>query len=293
MKSGDPHVGPPFFFRHAPALSSNQGSMLDLRRTPSPPLSTFIDMLWYIQAGPGLHAKERLLPTGTIELVVPLNEERSRFYDPENLDQFTEHNSPLLLGAQSGCVVIDASHEAPVVGVHFRPGGAFPFLGLPASEVENQSLSLEDIWGRNARRLRERILAAPGPHEKLDVLEQTLLARLGAPQQHPAIAFALSELSRARKVSDIVDQIGISSRRFIQLFHDSVGLTPKVFSRVRRFQDTIVSIGNGRKVDWAALAADCGYYDQPHFNHEFRSFSGLSPERYLVERTGQPNHVAL
>src|SRR5271168_4722824 len=158
--------------------------MLDIRRTPAPPLSAFIDLLWYIQGGSGLHAKERLLPTGTIELVLPLHEERSRFYDPENLNWFEERRSPLLLGAQSGCVVIDATHEAAVIGVHFRPGGAFPFLGVPASEIENQSLSLEDIWGRDAIRLRERILAAEGPCEKLNVLERTLLTRLGAPDQH-------------------------------------------------------------------------------------------------------------
>ena len=233
------------------------------------------------------------MPTGTIELVLPLHEERSRFYNAANLDWFEERRSPLLLGAQSGCVVIDAPQEAPVIGVHFRPGGAFPFLGVPASEIENQSLSLEDIWGRDAIRLRECILAAQGPYEKLNVLERTLLARLGAPDQHPAVAFAVSELCGPRRVSDVVDQIGISSRRFIQLFHDHVGLTPKVFSRVRRFQDAILRIGNGRRVEWVDLAADCGFYDQAHFNHEFRRFSGLSPERYLVERTSQPNHVAV
>lgn len=267
--------------------------MLDIRRTPAPPLSAFIDLLWYIEGGPGLHAKERLLPTGTIELVIPLHEERSRFYDPSNLDCFDEHRSPLLLGAQSGCVVIDSPHEAPVIGAHFLPGGAFPFLGVPASEIENQSLSLEDIWGRDAIRLRERILAAEGPCEQLNVLERTLLARLRAPAQHPAVAFAVGELSGPRRVSDVVDQIGISSRRFIQLFHDRVGLTPKVFHRVRRFQDAIFKISNGRTVNWADLAADCGYYDQAHFNHEFRRFSGLRPERYLIERTSQPNHVAV
>lgn len=267
--------------------------MFELHYSPGPPLAQFIDLFWYLQAGAMPHAKERLLPTGTIELVIPLDEEFSRFYDPENLGRFHEHRGPLLLGAQSGCVVIDASPEAAVMGVHFRPGGAFPFLGVPASEVEDRSLSLEDIWGRDAGRLRELVLAADGPREKLNVLETFMLSRAGALEQDPAVAFALSELDGTRRISEVVDQIGISSRRFIQLFHDQVGLTPKVFSRICRFQKAIVGIGNSRKMAWADLAAGCGYYDQAHFNHDFRRFSGINPERYLAERTGQPNHVAL
>jgi AraC-like DNA-binding protein len=269
------------------------GSTIELRHTPGPPLSQFIDLFWYVQAGAALHAKERLLPTGTIELVIPLEEERSRFYDAENLDRFREHSGALLLGAQSGCVVIDSTGGAAVIGVHFRPGGAFPFLGVPASAVEDQSFSLEDLWGKDAAALRERVLSASGPRAKLQVLEHIMLARLDAPEQHPAVAFAVCELSRGRRVTEVVDQIGISPRRFIRLFRDHVGLTPKVFSRVRRFQDAITGIGAGRNIAWADLAADCGYFDQAHFNHDFRTFSGLNPERYLVERTDRENHVAL
>jgi len=71
-----------------------------------------------------------LCPTGTIELVIALHEERSRFYDPANVDWFEKRRSPLRLGAQSGCVVIDATHEAVVIGVHFRPGGAPPVFRI-------------------------------------------------------------------------------------------------------------------------------------------------------------------
>ncbi len=265
---------------------------MDIRRRARPPLSGFVDLFWYIDAAQQPHAKERLLPTGTIELVIPLHEERSRFYDPRDLSRFADHRCPLLLGAQSGYMVIDAVHSA-VMGAHFRPGGAFPFLGVPASEVEDHALSLEDIWGSEAGWLREQILAADSPGAKLDVLERILLARATNLKRHPAVAFAISELTGMRKVSEVVEQIGLSSRRFIQIFHDEVGLTPKRFSRIRRFQDVIVGIETTGQLVWTDLALNCGYYDQAHFIHDFRNFSGLNPAQYLVERIDRPNHVPL
>ena len=72
----------------------------------------------------------------------------TRFYDPLDLSRSYEHKGALVLGAQSGYVVIESGHGEAVLGVHFKPGGAFPFLGVPASEVQDRSLSLEDIWGR-------------------------------------------------------------------------------------------------------------------------------------------------
>ena len=266
---------------------------MEIRRVPRPPLSGFVDLLWYLQGISQPYGKERLLPTGTIELVFPLERMSSRFYDPRDLSRSYEHRGALVLGAQSGCVVIESGHGEAVMGVHFKPGGAFPFLGVPASEVQDRSLSLEDIWGAEALWLRERIFAAGSPSTKLDVLEQTLLGRMRTLDRNPSVAFAVAELNGARRVAEVVGEIGISSRRFVQLFHKEVGLTPKVFCRVRRFQEVIAQIENGRGVPWVDLAVSCGYYDQAHFIHDFRNFSGLTPTQYLMQKTDRQNHVAL
>jgi AraC-like DNA-binding protein len=94
-------------------------------------------------------------------------------------------------------------------------------------------------------------------------------------------------------VSAVTDYIGISTRRFIQLFHQQVGLTPKAFCRVRRFQRVLRSVHGRREVDWAQVALDCGYYDQPHFIHDFQAFSGFTPSAYLALATTHLNHVPL
>jgi AraC-like DNA-binding protein len=83
----------------------------------------------------------------------------------------------------------------------------------------------------------------------------------------------------------VLRETGLSERRFIEVFHEQVGLTPKAFCRVRRFQRVLKSVHGAREVDWAQVALDCGYYDQPHFIHDFRGFSGLTPAQYVARAT--------
>ena len=88
-------------------------------------------------------------------------------------------------------------------------------------------------------------------------------------------------------------EIGLSPRRFIEVFKDEVGLRPKVFCRVRRFQRVLASIHRQESVEWADVAVACGYYDQAHFIHDFRAFSGINPTAYLERRGRHRNHVAM
>jgi len=73
---------------------------------------------------------------------------------------------------------------------------------------------------------------------------------------------------------------GLSHTRFIQLFRENVGLTPKLFYRVRRFRTLPDRIGKGMPVNWAELAVDCGYFDQAHLIRDFRAFAGITPLEY-------------
>ena len=94
-------------------------------------------------------------------------------------------------------------------------------------------------------------------------------------------------------VAELSDEIGISSRRLVDVFSQQVGLTPKLFARVQRFQNVIQNLPPEQDVDWMDVALGCGYYDQAHFIHDFRSFSGLSPSTYLKHRTRHTNHVPI
>ena len=271
--------------------------MRSYRHIPAAPLSEFVELLWLYEGYQQPHKKERLLPDGSMELVINLNEDLTRVYDPHATENFQTLSGSVVVGAHSEFFVIDTAEQYSVAGVHFKPGGAFPFFDPPASELHNALVSLDDLWGGLAGQLRERLLEAGTPQAKFRVLEQALLAQAGwRLERHPVVAFALHEfhgLPHTRTIGDVTGQIGLSAKRFIQLFSGEVGLTPKLFCRVRRFQRVLRLIGTGRPVEWAAVAVDCGYFDQAHFIRDFRAFSGINPSTYIAQRTEHLNHVPM
>jgi AraC-like DNA-binding protein len=244
-------------------------------------LSDFVELLWLFEKPVAAHASERVLPTGTIELVINLADGTAGGFDS------------VVAGPHSRFFVLDTSQPATLIGVHFKPSGAFAFLGPPLDELRNQHVPLEALWGRRAGELRERLIATEGNEARFLLLERTLASWLRvARRRHPAVAHALARFGTGpRRIADVVDEIGMTSRRFIRLFNDEVGLAPKTFCRVSRFQRTVTLLHRSVAVDWAETAAACGYYDQSHMIHDFRDFSGLRPAAYLSRRSEHMNHV--
>ena len=270
---------------------------------PPPPLSAFVSCFWYSEGFEGTHQRERLLPNGESSVVFDLRERPICIFGGDNESKVEFHAPAIFCGARTDCFVIETSAQERVLGVQFRPGGAAPFLSLPASEVAGGTHALADAWGgagtpaSNAMLLREQILNAKSIPAIFAILEQALLARLNRLYAlHPAIAFAaraLAQPSATIRVSTVADQIGFSTRRFGDLFREQTGLTPKAFHRVRRFQHVLQTLRERRDDNWAALALDCGYYDQAHFIHDFKDFSGLTPAEYITIATPHLNHVPL
>jgi AraC-like DNA-binding protein len=265
---------------------------------PLPPLSNFVELFWFYDGyPPGPHKKERLMPDGSIELVINLKQDEARIYDRENLDKYARLPGAVLCGPHSSFFVIDTAQQDSVIGVHFKPGGAFSFFKMPAGELHNLHVSLEDLWGHQAGLLRERLLEAQTPRKKLQLFEECLLKQAFRPlERHPAVDCALGlfrNIHTAPAIAELADHIGISSRRFIQLFANEVGLTPKLFARVRRFQQVLRKIRNGMDFSWADIAASCGYFDQAHFIHDFKEFSGINPTTYVAQKTDHLNHVPI
>jgi AraC-like DNA-binding protein len=272
--------------------------MLNLTHIPAPPLSEFVRLLWLYEGYTQPHAKERALPTGEMQIVINLEEDRSCIYDREDLDRCQMFSGSLVAGAHSEYLVIGTAMQSFIMGAAFQAGGAFPFLRIPAGELSNTTVSLDALWGRAAAvDLRDQLLEAPTHQARFEILERALLAELRRGfDRHRAVQFALRQFVAAPHVTtmaSVADQIGLSPKRFIQIFRDETGFTPKVFCRIRRFQRALERIENCKSVEWANVALDCGYFDQAHFNHDFRAFSGINPSTYLAHRTPRRNHVPL
>jgi AraC-like DNA-binding protein len=274
-------------------------TMLYLTHAPGPPLSKFVELFWLYEGYSQPHAKERIMPDGSMQVVVNLLEDELRTYDPENPNQFERFSGALFAGPRSGFAVIDTASQASLMGIQFKPGGAAPFLKMPLSELQNVDLSLECLWGFRGKDIRNRLLEASTPEAKMRVFESCIREQaVRSLDQHPAVSRGLELIDRTASglpVGTLASEIGISRRRFIQVFSDEIGITPKLFCRIRRFQRVLHDLQNcsEKEVDWTDVALDHGYFDQAHFNHDFRTFSGITPSKYLKQRTSHLNHVPL
>lgn len=249
--------------------------------TPGLQLSELVDFLWIHEGYTAPHASERVLPTGTMELVFSVDGDGRL--------------ASGVVGARSEFLALDTSRPFSVIGVHFRPGGGFPFFGVPSHELHNRNVTLDLVWGEYAASVRDQLWETEAPERRFRILEQALLD-MGRDRlnRHAAVGYALGVFDRSNgthPVGDVVQRIGMSWRRFAELFRTEVGLSPKMFCRVRRFSEALRRIEPLTDVDWVDIALGCGYFDQAHFNHDFRAFSGLSPSSYLRHRTSR-THVA-
>ena len=271
--------------------------MIIATQSPRPPLDTFIEWLWFHEGLNCDHSLQRVLPDGSMELIFNLRDETRHVFDRVTHRPSKSYQRSWLSGVHSEFIVIDTAPEASMIGAHFRPGGAAAFLRLPPNELRNAVVDLEALWNAAAGTLRDQLLEAPTPAAKFRLLEDALLAcRRAERAGHPAVNYALRCFMtepHSITVGRVTGEIGLSPRRFIQLFNEQVGMTPKLFCRVRRFQKVVAEIHARKRIDWADVAAGCGYYDQAHFIHDFQEFCGLNPTEYLVERIGDSNFVPI
>ncbi len=261
--------------------------MIYLERRPSPLLAGCVEKLWYACA-PGLaHQHELVLPGGKIQFVISLAADHLTDCTP---DGDTLAPPALLVGARTSAELIATHDMEQLAGVVFRPGGLGPWLRERADLFYEQSQSLADLWP--TKTLRERLRDSTSPELTLRHLDQALCEQASARERRIHVRGALSLLG-SLSVRETARELGISERRLHLVFSEDVGLSPKQWSRVRRFQRALCALYKGVDMRWAELAATCGYADQAHFSRDFRRFSGVDPTTYSVSRGRWKNHLAV
>jgi AraC-like DNA-binding protein len=261
---------------------------------PSPPLADVIERLWLREGPVPRHAFERVLPMGREELFINLVDGELRCYHDDGRPN-GRTPGPLLAGMHRGAYVIDTRQQAAIMGVHFKPGGAWQLLGIPAQELSDARLGLHDLIGEEAPRLMDQLLRCGAPLEKLRVVDAAMCRRLRQ-RLHPAVAWAAEQMRRHPalvRVALLADEAGLSGRRFGEVFTCQVGVNPKGFARLCRFQAALGRIHASAQPDWCDLALRAGYADQAHLIREFRAFSGFTPAAYHASRGQLPHLVPL
>ncbi|HTV24793.1 MAG TPA: DUF6597 domain-containing transcriptional factor, partial [Polyangiaceae bacterium] len=213
-----------------------------LARAPRSLLRPFIQQLWISSAAdPSASGcsgasprREHVLPTGSMHLVLRLDDVPVRVWNERGAE--LELGGAVIGGIRSSYYVKDA-RPSRTVGAQLHAAASLPLLGIPADELAERHTRLDDVWGAAAASLRAQLGEIRSPDAALACFEAALQARLPRVRAvHPAIAHALGSFDGLAHVNQVVASAGLSHRRFLTLFTEAVGLAPKRYCRVVRFQ---------------------------------------------------------
>jgi len=237
-------------------------------RPPHPALAQVLTCTWSGAARDGM----RILPDGCIDIV------------------WIGDSALTVAGPDTKPVVAEMPDGTLTVGVRFRPGRAPGFLGVGAAELTDRSATLEELWGRAAAFLAERLGAAPSIEAKEALLEEALLGRLHVAKPPDdnieAAVEAIAATPSTVRVGALSAEVGLSERHLRRRFERAVGYGPKTLGRVLRFR-RFLSLAEDHGVPLARAAAEAGYADQPHLTRECSDLAGLPPAELLAVRNVQ------
>lgn len=268
-----------------------------IRYRPAPPLDAAIECIWLSRRHEHCAHWEHMLPSGKAQLVIPLHDSPIQWAAPGSAIEWHSWTRGVIHGPQTRYYVAGAKPPGVVVGASFQVGMAAAILGVSLDELRDRHVSIEDLWGYRGLELHERLAAIREPMDVCRAFEAELVARIRRPLLiHPAVAYALRQegfRTSSPRVDEIQRRTGYSPRHFIELFHSTVGLTPKHFYRVQRFSGTLARLAQGA-CDGGTRLADvafaAGYADQAHFSREFRELAGVAPSAYCPPAPNSEHH---
>ena len=224
---------------------------------PSPELAPYVKCFWRLRTESAEPSVERILPDASFELIFQLGE------------SFSTQPRAMLMGELRRPVIVQPPANADVFGVRFHPGGAAPFLGLPAEELRDILIPV-----RNVIDLEQRVLDARSTRDRVTVVESMLVRRFRSPRGEAVARFASQLIARrhgALPIRDVAGIAGTTERSLERAFAVNIGLSAKVFSRLMRFHSFLRGESDG-------------YFDDSHRIRDCQDFAGTTPAALLRER---------
>lgn len=271
--------------RHMKTPIKNTGTLYS-QFAPSPQLAPYVACYWTITREHGEAAdKIRVLPDGCMDAIFDL----SGGLAPLGVARAANPRPTAFITGVSSTPEVIALPKSPLIaGIRFKPGGAVPFLDIPASEIAEKSVDLDSVLPNFSQLAISLTGDAETPGEMAQIMDRLLLERLHLlPDTDNMTAFAVSAMTRNnnyQRVDALVQDMGISQKKLERAVKHHAGMTPKRLGRTTRFVSAIRSLHAAPCRPLADLALDLGFTDQAHFNRDFKSMAGLTPTRWLAER---------
>ena len=262
---------------------------------PRSPLDQFIEAFIYFERAEHAHTVDRFLPNGDTEILIDFHDTPQHIYDNDTLKEIQACHHVWTSGVRTEPITIPSGNGATMMVVSFRKGMAAAFFPFPMSEISDSVVDADLVWGTDFGELRERLVETKDIDARFRCLEDFLLTRFGSRlTPNACVSFAVGEMmARPDRLSigRMNEKIGYSQKHFADMFRKRVGVTPKAYLKIMRFQKAVRAIDATNDIDWSEIALSCGFYDQAHFIHDFKHFSGFTPEQYAQIHTNYQNYI--
>lgn len=262
---------------------------------PRSPLDQFIEIMICYEGVQHEHKVDRFLPNGDTEILIDFHDAPQFVYDNDTLKEIQACNHVWASGVRTEPITIPSGTDAAMMVIAFKKGKAAPFFPFPMNEISDSVVDADLIWGSDFGDLREKLLGTKDFDRRFVMVEQFLVKKFHRQLDlNPCVAFAVGEMTSNPdqiSIARMNDRIGYSQKHFTDMFRRQVGVTPKAYLKIMRFQKAVRTIDAATETDWSRISQECGFYDQAHFINDFKHFSGFTPAKYAEIRLNYQNYI--
>jgi AraC-like DNA-binding protein len=258
-------------------------------RAPSPALAPHVrELQGYLEHGDSVVSRREF--PGLQVVVILEFEPRLRVYASGRLGPHASYAGGFVAGVSDAFTQTEHSGFQAGIQLNLHPLGARRLFGVPLRELRGQTVHFRDLMPKAERELSSRLAELASWDARFDLLEAFVQRRLGAAKPaNRSVAWALQRIAQTRgalNIHELTVELGYSHKHVVALFHDQVGVTPKLWARLMRFERLRAELARGTGCSWAELALACGYYDQAHLARDVRQFTGAPPGELLAANAG-------
>ncbi len=256
---------------------------------PEAPIAEHIEAIFHFKDFMPDHSIERVVPTGHIFLLFELDGIPRNTFENETLLPLETFTKVWVSGMHKQYISISAHERSEMFVIQFKAAGAFPFFHFPIHEINEKVVPAERLLGKEVLDLHTALLEASDSKAKFAVAENWLQKRYQSEKvPNATITTMIEELKKApslngQELNRLVQAYPHTQKHLIDQFKKYVGLTPKFYQRILRFNEILAQIHQKKKLSWTQISYNCGYADQSHFIKEFKRFSGFNPEEFIQQ----------
>jgi AraC-like DNA-binding protein len=247
------------------------------------PLRPFVKVIWSLESEQSYASPMRILPDSCVELVIHFNQPYKTTFSNGKIEIQPQS---FVVAQMKNFIDIEPNGKIGMISIRFSAQGAYHFFGMPMKEVANGIVDLKLIWNNLAKEIEERIVDCKTTSQRSDIFQGYLLREL---KKNGKEDFAMDNCLRLiysstgqTRIEDLSYKTGLSNRQLVRKFNNTIGLSPKEFSRIIKFIGSMNYLKANKETNLSLAANECGYYDQAHFIRDFREYAGLTPGQFLT-----------